>query len=174
MSRRAAFGLALLPSLLLVQSPALALIPDEEDEELVEKAKANRRSRLAQQKATTREFIQAEGLKNSQLDSQLIPVQKAVSSLAKSGSQIESGDLRGASATLSDAWAGEFEVAARSLSTSDAAKASVDAVFTGLSDTKSAAGAGDANATKKSFVTLVAALESWAADVGVAESLKGL
>ncbi len=31
---------------------------DEEDEELVEKAKANRAKRLAEQRATTRTFIQ--------------------------------------------------------------------------------------------------------------------
>lgn len=41
-------GLALLPN------NAWALIPDEEDEEMLERAKANRQKRLAAQKETTR------------------------------------------------------------------------------------------------------------------------
>lgn len=60
-------------------------IPDEEDEEMLERAKANRQRRLASQKETTREFLREEGLKNTQLDSELVPVQKAVFQLAKSG-----------------------------------------------------------------------------------------
>jgi hypothetical protein len=59
--------------------------PDEEDEELLERAKANRKQRLAAQKETTRDFLREEGLKDKQLDSELLPVQKAVFQLAKSG-----------------------------------------------------------------------------------------
>jgi hypothetical protein len=65
--------------------PALALIPDEEDTEMLEKAKANRRKRLAEQRETTREFLNAEGLENRQLDQELVPVQRLVLDLAKSG-----------------------------------------------------------------------------------------
>jgi hypothetical protein len=64
---------------------AWALIPDEEDEELLERAKANRQKRLASQKETTREFLKEEGMTNRTLNSELIPVQKAVFQLAKSG-----------------------------------------------------------------------------------------
>lgn len=64
---------------------AWALIPDEEDEELLERAKANRQKRLASQKETTREFLKEEGMTNRTLNSELIPVQKAVVQLAKSG-----------------------------------------------------------------------------------------
>jgi hypothetical protein len=52
---------------------------------MLERAKANRQRRLASQKETTREFLREEGLKNTQLDSELVPVQKAVFQLAKSG-----------------------------------------------------------------------------------------
>lgn len=38
----------------------MALIPDDDDEELVEKAKANRRSRLAEDKKTAKQFVQVE------------------------------------------------------------------------------------------------------------------
>ena len=58
--------------------PALALIPDEEDEELLERAKANRQKRLVEQRETTREFLEEEGLKDVLLDQELIPIQKAV------------------------------------------------------------------------------------------------
>jgi hypothetical protein len=62
-----------------------ACSPDEEDEELLERAKANRKQRLAAQKETTREFLREGGIKDKQLDSELLPVQKAVFQLAKSG-----------------------------------------------------------------------------------------
>jgi hypothetical protein len=61
--------------------------PDEEDEELLERAKANRKQRLAAQKETTRDFLREEGVKDRLLDSELLPVQKAVFQLAKSGEQ---------------------------------------------------------------------------------------
>lgn len=62
--------------------------PDEEDEELVEKAKANRKARLAQQQTTTRQFIKSEGLNDVKLDKELVPIQRAVLKLAKSGAQV--------------------------------------------------------------------------------------
>lgn len=52
--RQAVAGLSLATSLSLLPSRAWALIPDEEDEELLEKAKANRQKRLAAQKEVTR------------------------------------------------------------------------------------------------------------------------
>jgi hypothetical protein len=77
-------------SCLLALTAAIAAAPgspDEEDEELLERAKANRKQRLAAQKETTREFLREGGIKDKQLDSELLPVQKAVFQLAKSGEQ---------------------------------------------------------------------------------------
>ena len=55
------------------------MLPQEEDdEELVSKAKANRAQRLAEQRATTREFVSDEGFANRKLEQKLIPVQKGV------------------------------------------------------------------------------------------------
>jgi hypothetical protein len=54
-SRRQALSAGLLATgLTLLPARAWALIPDEEDEELLERAKANRQKRLAAQKETTR------------------------------------------------------------------------------------------------------------------------
>lgn len=52
--RQALSGVLLTTGLSLLPSRAWALIPDEEDEELLERAKANRQKRLAAQKETTR------------------------------------------------------------------------------------------------------------------------
>jgi hypothetical protein len=149
--RQALSGVLLTTGLSLLPSRAWALIPDEEDEELLERAKANRQKRLAAQKETTRwvlptwvvllhsdssrchlswrcrsghcrtllhpsvghlqsqeaarrcqrasldspccccscsDFLKSEGLADKQLDSELIPVQKAVIQLAKSGEAV--------------------------------------------------------------------------------------
>ena len=52
--RQALAGGLLATGLSLLPGRAWALIPDEEDEELLERAKANRQKRLAAQKETTR------------------------------------------------------------------------------------------------------------------------
>jgi hypothetical protein len=85
LSRRAVFASGLVAGALFVPRRALALIPDEEDEELLERAKANKAKRLAADREVTRTFLKEEGLKNRELDQELIPVQKAVTQLAKSG-----------------------------------------------------------------------------------------
>jgi hypothetical protein len=51
---------------------------DEEDEELLRKAKENRAERIKEQQQTTRTFMQQEGLANQKLNQDAIPVQKAV------------------------------------------------------------------------------------------------
>ena len=75
----------------------LALIPDDDDEELIEKAKARRTQRLKEERSTERSFVKVQGFKQ---DAGVAPVQKAVNELARAGSQIKAGDLQAASATL--------------------------------------------------------------------------
>lgn len=57
--RQALSGVLLTTGLSLLPSRAWALIPDEEDEEMLERAKANRQKRLAAQKETTRWVLPA-------------------------------------------------------------------------------------------------------------------
>ncbi|EFJ52733.1 hypothetical protein VOLCADRAFT_120179 [Volvox carteri f. nagariensis] len=168
-SRRAMLGISLLPALLYAPK-ALALIPDEEDEDLVEKAKANRRARLAQQRGVTRDFMTSENLKDVRLEQELVPVQKAVYKLAKSGSQLESGDLKGAANTLSEDWVAEFTSVASTVSGTDAA----GKLSSAIQGVQTAAASGDAAASKRQFVSLVSDLQSWASTTGLASSLKGL
>jgi len=53
-------------------------VQDEEDEELLRRAKENRAKTLAAQQEKTRSFMESEGLANGKLKGDLIPVQKAV------------------------------------------------------------------------------------------------
>uniref|UniRef100_A0A383WCK5 Maintenance of Photosystem II under High light 2 C-terminal domain-containing protein n=1 Tax=Tetradesmus obliquus TaxID=3088 RepID=A0A383WCK5_TETOB len=176
-NRRSALTAGLVAMGALVAAPApkaWALIPDEEDEELLERAKANRKQRLAAQKETTRNFLKEEGVKDKQLDAELLPVQKAVFQLAKSGSQLEAGDLKGLSANLGSGWVGEFQRATSVLDASDAEKAKAAAVFDGISSLRDVANKGDLRGSKQQYVALVAALNDWASSTGLAADLKGL
>ncbi|KAG2492614.1 hypothetical protein HYH03_009030 [Edaphochlamys debaryana] len=168
-SRRAILGVALLPA--LVYAPkSLAMILDEDDDDLVEKAKANRRARLAQQKGVTSDFLREENLRDARLERELVPVQKAVYKLAKSGSQLEAGDLSGAASTLSESWVAELGTVATALSGADEAGKLTSAIRS----VQSSAAAGDASGSKRQFVALVGSLQSWAASTGLAGGLKGL
>lgn len=63
LSRRALASLLAAAPVLLPASRALALIPDDDDEELVEKARANRAKRLAAERETQQAFSRsAKGL----------------------------------------------------------------------------------------------------------------
>lgn len=171
--RRLSMALIALPMFGPVR-PALALIPDDEDEELIEKAKANRKARLAQQQTTTRAFLKDEGITDLKLGKELVPVQQAVTNLAISGSQLDKGDLPALASTLSDDWVDEFSIAAKAVSKSEDSQVIVDQVMASLASLKSAAASGDVTASKKSYVEVVASLQSWATQAGVAPSLKGL
>ncbi len=46
---------------------ARALIPDDDDEELIEKAKANRKSRLQTEKAAEKEYAKSGGFADSEV-----------------------------------------------------------------------------------------------------------
>jgi hypothetical protein len=175
LARRAAIAsLPLFAAALAMPKQARALIPDEEDEEMLERAKANRAKRLEQQRETTREFLREEGLKNSQLDQELLPVQRAVNQLAKSGSQLEAGDVRGASSTLSGGWTRELTSAAARIADSDTSRASADSLSSALDGLKSAASSGDLAGSKRAYVSLVGELQGWASAAGVTAQLKGL
>ncbi|MEW5303794.1 MAG: hypothetical protein WDW36_006451 [Sanguina aurantia] len=168
-SRRNFLGVALLPALLYVPN-ALALIPDEEDEELVEKAKANRKARLAQQQTTTRQFIKSEGLNDVKLDKELVPIQRAVLKLAKSGAQIEAADLKGVESTLGEIWVEEFRVQAVNVG----GTVPPTKLMSSIGALKASAASGDINASKRQFVALSADLKEWVDGADLASDLKGL
>ena len=71
---------------------------------------------------------QAEGLKDKKFDLELIAVQKGVYNLSKSGSQLDAGDVRAASSTLSDSWVKPFEAATNKIGGADAVNAKLVAL----------------------------------------------
>ena len=75
---------------------AWALIPDDDDESLVELAKSRRSQKLKAELGTEKAFVRSEGFQ----DASLAPVQKAVLELAVVGSQLSSGDLAAVQDTL--------------------------------------------------------------------------
>lgn len=174
LSRRAAASLLLLPASLTLSKSAWALIPDDDDEELVAKAKANRKARLAQDKVQDRTFLKGEDITTSADGANLVPVQKAIAELAKTGSELEAGNLGGVVSSIGGSWVKDFKSAASKLSNSDESKASIDAVFSSIDSIKSSAKSNNAAAAKTSYVTLVDSLQSWAAAEGVADKLRGL
>eukprot|EP00873_Tetraselmis_striata_P007277 jgi/Tetstr1/427541/TSEL_017667.t1 len=173
-SRRTAASLLALPAALVFPGKGLALIPDDDDEELVLKAKANRKERLKVDRAQGKEFLKGEGISTGQEATDLVPVQKAIAELAKSGSQLEKGDLGAVAATTGGAWMSEFKSAAINLSTSDAAKASVTTVLSSIEGLQKSAKANKLPEAKRNFVTMVDALQAWTTDVGVSDKLRGL
>lgn len=90
------------------------------------------------------------------------------------GSQLESGDLKAVSSTLSSGWVEEFQRATATLDASDSETAQAAAIFDGISGLKSSAGSGDLKGSKQKYVAVVAALEDWAKSTGLAANLKGL
>ncbi|GAX80983.1 hypothetical protein CEUSTIGMA_g8418.t1 [Chlamydomonas eustigma] len=155
-------------SLSFITLPSFALIPDEEDEELVEKAKANRQKKLAAQKETTREFLKAEGLKDTKLSQDLVVVQKGVFKLAEAGSKLEAGDIKAVSSNLSEPWLSQFEASVEKIGENG------KDVVTKLGSLKTAASGGDVKVTKKAYVQLVAELQSWSSAAGVANRISGI
>lgn len=151
--------------------PAVALIPDDDDEELVERARANRKAKLANERATEKAFARSEGFGNR---NELVPVQRAVNALAKTGAALETGDTSSAAAALADGWQSEFKKASEVLSDGSSSRRSIESLFTSLGSLESSAKQGSLSEAKKSFVASVTAFKGWASDVGVASSLKGL
>lgn len=166
--RRAAVGSILLP-VFLYAPQALALIPDEEDEDMVNKAKANRKTRIAQNKSTTRQLLADDGIVDKQLANDLVPIQKAVTQLAKTGAELEKGELSRAASEMNGLWVSEFELA-----TKNAASESTDAIVSSLKSLKETSSKGDLKAAKTEYVNVIIAFQTWAVDSKLDSRLKGL
>lgn len=172
LQRRAMGALLTASPLLWYAQPATALIPDDDDEELVEKARANRKSRLANEKATEKAFSRSEGFVNREEKRELVPIQRAVNSLGLVGQQLAAGDVGNASNTLNGSWTTEFRSAAESLSPSN--KTTVSQLASQLTALQQAASSGSLSDAKREYVAVVGSIQNWASQAGIAASLKGL
>ncbi len=154
--------------------PALALIPDDDDFDLVVKARANRSARLSSEKTTEARFS-AEGGAAKKVGP-LAAAQKAVRKLSRSAAALDAGSVSDAADALSGTWAVDFATAAAALSgaaSSPAGKAAGVAVAAVDAYVASAKG-GDLGKAKAGFVGAATAVQAWAKAAGVAAQLTGL
>lgn len=172
--RRSLAALLAAAPVVLSSRSALALIADDDDEEMVEKARANRKTRLASERSIEKEFTKAEGYTDRKLQKELVEVQQAVNSLALTGKQLASGEVAAAADTLAGAWAADFRRAAPELSANASARASVAGVMSDLTDLQASAQKGSVDDAKRSYVTLVGSLQGWVAQANLATTIKGL
>lgn len=91
-----------------------------------------------------------------------------------SGSQLEAGDLKGASATLGSGWVEDFKRATKVLDANDVEQERAAAIFDGISSLRDATSKGDVRSSKQTFVAVVSAVQDWAKSTGLAGDLKGL
>ena len=173
-SRRALAGFLAAIPVALPASRALALIPDDDDEEMVEKARANRKARLASEKKAEKAFSRSEGFVNKEEKNELVPVQRAVNSLALTGKQLSDGEVSAAASTLNGDWVSQFQNAADELSFNAGAKDAVSKVFSDLKTLQNTAQKGSLADTKAKYVAAVDSLQAWASQAGIASSLTGL
>ena len=90
------------------------------------------------------------------------------------GSQLEAGDLKGASATLGSSWVDEFKRATQVLDANDTEQERAAAIFDGISSLRAATSKGDVKGSKQTFVAVVRSVQDWAQSTGLASDLKGL
>uniref|UniRef100_A0A6V3SAZ5 Maintenance of Photosystem II under High light 2 C-terminal domain-containing protein n=1 Tax=Lotharella globosa TaxID=91324 RepID=A0A6V3SAZ5_9EUKA len=176
-SRRAiANGIACAAPLLGVRQ-AMALLPDDDDAELVARAKANRQKRIQEEKKTEYEFLASEGVTNKKQRIELQPITKAISRLADLGQQINENNMVAVSVSLTTpgsngGWIEPLMTKVNELSDTDAKKASATALKQTLDSLSAAAESKDVSGLKRSYITTVTALEKWAVDANVATFLR--
>lgn len=176
--RRAALvGTLLIPATLAaIPLPSWALLPDDADTELIEKARASRSRRLQTELETERKFVKQQGFRDRRGEAILKPVQKAVFQLSRSGAALESGNLQEVASILNEgSWIDDFRTVGQKLSAGNgSAERALGDVLEGVQSLEAAAEKGGLLESKKTFVTVVSAITAWAGDTGVSGDIQGL
>jgi len=176
--RRAVAGSLGIAAPILAARNAMAILPDDDDAELLEKAKARRSERIKEEKKLESDFLRAEGITNKKARVELVPVTRAVARLADLGKAISEKNLIEVSTSLSPdkggtgGWIQPLMDKVTEISTSDASKSSASSLQDAFNGMTKAASNKDVMALKKGYVTTVTALERWAIDADVAEYLR--
>merc|ERR1712025_423988 len=103
-SRRALLSAGLGFTFLSTARAAYAILPDDDDEELIQRAKAKRASKIKEELAAERNFV---GI-TKPTEEEIKTVQLAVAKMVKTGALIEQGDTENAASvigTSSTPWA---------------------------------------------------------------------
>jgi len=136
---------------------AKALIPDDDDEEMVMKARQNRKSKLAGERQAEKEFTRSEGFVDKNSKKNLATVQLAVNALAKVGNALANGSVGDASAAAREIDAGVGD-ALKALSINASASSAAATTTAELNALLGALNSGDLAAAKKEYVDTVVAL----------------
>ena len=153
--------------------PARAILPDDDDMELIARARAKRQQRIEDEFENGRSFAATEGFSASLGASQksIAEVQRAVNALSDAGAALSTGDLGQAQSAAGGGWVQDFQSAAVSLDSTAKLSGEYETVVKGLGGIQNAR---DVDSARQSFVVAVTALQGWAADTGIASKLEGL
>ncbi|KAI3928687.1 hypothetical protein MKW98_024288 [Papaver atlanticum] len=168
--RNLALSLTATFSLLLTGNGLLdanaTILEADDDLELLEKVKQDRKKRLEQQ-----EIISSAGNEKEYL-------QDLIYKLSKVGQAIENNDLSAASSVLSPSnkndWQQKVNEAFAKLSSSAEEKTEVDTFNSSLSTLISSVTQNDINSAKTAFLSSAVALEKWTVLTGLVGQLKGI
>lgn len=143
-----------------------AILEAEDDEELLEKVKKDRKKRLEKQSALSSSMKEKGYL------------QDLVYKLSKVGEAIEKNDLAAASSVLGRStetdWVQKANQAFTKLSSSPEEMTEVDAFNSSLASLISSVTKNDIESSKVAFVASASAFEKWTSLTGLVEQLKGL
>ncbi|XP_059432775.1 thylakoid lumenal 16.5 kDa protein, chloroplastic [Corylus avellana] len=143
-----------------------AILEAEDDEELLEKVKKDRKKRLERQGV----------ISSSNKETGFL--QDLVYKLSKVGQAIDNNDLSTASSVLGGStdtdWVKKANIAFRKLSSSPEEKSQVDSFNSSLSSLISSVTRNDVESSKLAFVSSASAFQKWTALTGLVGQLKGL
>ena len=156
----------------LFPSTAFALLPDDDDEELIKRAKEKRKNKIKEELATERNFV---GL-SKPTEEEIKTVQLAVAKMVKTGSLLEQGDLDTAATVIGNAsspWASNLTSLAKRKSAGKATE-SAGMMLSSLSVLQESVMNGDDRKAKTSFAATASALEDFVDAIGMKSEIKGL
>ncbi|CAL9751897.1 unnamed protein product [Musa acuminata subsp. burmannicoides] len=153
-------------TLSLARPASAAILEADDDEELLERVKKDRKKRLERQGV----IISSDKEKGY--------LQELIYKLSKVGQAIENNDLAAASSVLGPStnadWVQNVNAAFAKLSTSPEEKIEVDNFNSSLASLFSSVGDRDVEYSKLAFVSSASALEKWIGFAGLVGQLKGL
>ncbi|CAL9111340.1 unnamed protein product [Musa acuminata var. zebrina] len=153
-------------TLSLARPASAAILEADDDEELLERVKQDRKKRL-----------QRQGVISSS-DKEKGYLQEVIYKLSKVGQALENDDLTAASSLLGPStnadWVKNVNAAFAKLSTSPEEKTEVDNFNSSLTSLFTSVGDRDIESSKLAFVSSASALEKWVGFAGLVGQLKGL
>ncbi|XP_038974535.1 thylakoid lumenal 16.5 kDa protein, chloroplastic [Phoenix dactylifera] len=159
-------GLTALTLSVLANPSRAAILEADDDEELLERVKKDRKKRL-----------QRQGVISSS-DKETGYLQELIYKLSKVGQAIENNNLSAASSVLGPSanadWLQNVNTAFTKLSSSPEEKIEVDTFNSSLASLFSSVGKRDIESSKLAFVSSATALEKWIGLTGLVGQLKGL